>query len=358
LAQHKRLGTLRSYLSDAKAILSVHPDLLVWEMGEAERERVAEFDLLEHPAHRRMSAWRSWRAYLQQVGLPVAALDARNPRCEKRTVEEIVFTPSDVAALMLALREIGTPAAHAAFVILPIAFHGMLRIDEALHLRICDMALNETVPYLDIRNAKGGKARRVFLVDMPAQVLQFIKDVRADRVAALRKQYPTQAAEAVYVQRLLDPVVVDASSLEKVFKRVVRQIGLGDCTFHDLRKGGANWHYVHGRDVRLIARWLGHGAPGVTYLSYLRTVDLWQRKGANKLRCDMTFSRAKMAALLNISDSTYVSRLVQAQLTQLGIWRDGQVGCSVTQARAILQAATGSQSLQGDDHDHVKHYRQ
>jgi integrase len=338
LKQGKRLDTLRSYLSDAKAILAACQDGPVWELGEDAREDIAALDVLERPPSRRMSAWRSWRSFMQQAGLPVAALDDRNPRCEKHTVEENVFTPADVGKLMQALADIGTLEAHEAYKILPIAFHGLLRIDEALSLRICDMALTEAVPYLDIRNAKGGKSRRVFLAGAPDATLNFIREVRSARVAELRKQHPDLKPDALYRQPLLDPAIVDASPLEKVFKRATKAIGLGSCTFHDLRKGGANWHYLNGRDAPLISKWLGHSAPGVTYLSYLRTVDMRQREAVQAMSFDVHLSRSNMAALLSLADSTYVSRYVQTRLTSLGLWQVGQAGCNLAQARRVLSA--------------------
>ena len=76
-----------------------------------------------------------------------------------------------------------------------------------------------------------------------------------------------------------------------------------------MNKDGANWRYMRGDDVRLISLGLGHGACGVTCLSYLRTVDLWQREVAWKMVCSVSLSRAKLAALLSIEDSSYVSKL-------------------------------------------------
>lgn len=80
-------------------------------------------------------------AFPQLQGLALAPLSAKNPRCERYTVEEDVFTPTDVVALMQALNEIGTPEAHEAFIATPLAFYAMLRIDEVLNVRICQLML-------------------------------------------------------------------------------------------------------------------------------------------------------------------------------------------------------------------------
>ena len=307
----KRLTTLRTYLSDIKAILATFPNQPLWELGDAEREQIAEFDLLTRSPTKRLAAWRSLRTFLQSLGLPLAALSSKNPRCERQTVAEDIFTPADVPKLMGALADIGTPQAHEAFIATPFAFYATLRIDEVLSIRICHMMLAGDAPYLDIRNAKGAKSRRVYLTHVPPELLTQLRELRNDRVTELRKRHPKLGSEALFQLPFIDPGRVDVSSLEKVFQKAAQRIGRGSCTFHDLRKGGANWRYANGTDVRLIAQGLGHGACGVTYLSYLRSTDLRQREAVLRMPHSVQLSRAKLAALLSIEDSSYVTRLAQ-----------------------------------------------
>ena len=87
------------------------------------------------------------------------------------------------------------------------------------------------------------------------------------------------------------------------------------------------------------SKWLGHAAPGVTYLSYLRTGDLRQREAVRLMRCDRHLSRSKMAALLSLEDSSYVSKKIQQAL---GTAKLDLSGCSLTQARYLLNSDPSS----------------
>ena len=74
----------------------------------------------------------------------------------------------------------------------------------------------------------------------------------------------------------------------------------------------------------------------MTYLSYLRTVDLKQRAAAKAMTCVVNLSRAKMASLLSLEDSSYVSRLMKERLTAAGLWQSEQTGYTLAQASLVL----------------------
>jgi hypothetical protein len=64
-------------------------------------------------------------------------------------------------------------------------------------------------------------------------------------------------------------------------------------------------------------------------------VDLRQREATSAMRCDVKLSRSKMAALLSLEDSSYVSKRVQQALRTAKL---DVPGCSLTQARYVLNA--------------------
>lgn len=61
MGQRKRLQSVRTYLSDLKAILATFPYEPLWDLGDAEREQIAEFDEITQSPAQRLSAWRSLR---------------------------------------------------------------------------------------------------------------------------------------------------------------------------------------------------------------------------------------------------------------------------------------------------------
>lgn len=246
----KRLGTLRAYLCDGLWLTRFAGAATVASLGDADVEAVTEPD-----GRRRLSAWLSWRAHTKACGAELAHLGKRNTRRRKVTVEETLLPPEAMTRLCAALDGAARIAAIA-------GYFGMLRIDEVLHLRLCDMALAGDAPYLEIRNAKGGKSRRVYLSHAPAEAVRWLRDAQM-RLLSANPGLPL--AERMR-RRLVDTV---KTKLEREMRRALRAIGFASCTFHDLRKSRATALVQRGVDVRLVSRWLGHATTNVTWGSYV-----------------------------------------------------------------------------------------
>jgi hypothetical protein len=58
---------------------------------------------------------------------------------------------------------------------------------------------------------------------------------------------------------------------------------------------------LNGTDIRHITRWLGHKEPGVTFLSYIRVLDLKQRQSAEQALFNHHFSASNLGGLLATS---------------------------------------------------------
>ena len=68
----------------------------------------------------------------------------------------VISICNDAVALWFAISGVGF-----------IGYYALARIDEVLSVRLCDLALLGPEPYLEIREGKGGKARRVYLTHAP-----------------------------------------------------------------------------------------------------------------------------------------------------------------------------------------------
>ncbi len=195
LKSKKRLGTLRAYLSDGLWLAQYAAGRDIADLGDDDVEAITEPD-----GRRHMSAWQSWRAHLKTTGVRdlhrcrSATRGANGSRVKKRCCR-LRPCPQLFAALDGDAR---SPRS--------IAYFGMLRIDEALHLRPCDMALAGETPYLEIRNAKGGKSRRVYLTHAPATRSAGCANCNAARYGSARRARNPAAAD------------VDKTALERQFR--------------------------------------------------------------------------------------------------------------------------------------------
>lgn len=290
LVPTKRGATLRAYLGDALALIRYAGDWLINELGQEDVEAITEPDGKRHA-----SVWQLWRAYLHQVKVPLAPLGKLRIRQKRETVEERLLPPKAVTELLAVLDNDAQIAA-------ALGYYALARIDEVLSVRLCDLALLGPEPYLEIRDGKGGKARRVYLTHAP---MEFITWLRRAQTAVFRSTDPNLSMAV----RLCEPLIaLSTSKLEKACKNGVRAIGRASCTFHDLRKSRATALVLRGTDLRLVSRWLGHATVGVTWLSYVRVLDISQREAVRRMVDDRELNLRQVAALLDVRPTSYLAK--------------------------------------------------
>ena len=67
---------------------------------------------------------------------------------------------------------------------------------------------------------------------------------------------------------------------------------------------------MRGMDVRLVSRWLGHATVNVTWLSYVRTLDVAQRDAVKQMVDTRELNLRQVAALLDVQPSSYLANKV------------------------------------------------
>jgi integrase len=222
----------------------------VIELGDEDAEAITEPD-----GRRRRSAWEGWRAHLRKQGEALAHLGKCKRMRRRDTLEEALLPPAAVEQLFAMLEGDARVAA-------VIGYFGLLRIGEVLRVRLCDMALLGDAPYLEVRNSKGGKSRRVYLTHAPSEAISWLRE-------AQRRVLLAHGALPIAVRLRLPLVNVDTTQLERQVKRAM---GWPNCTFHSLRKSRATALVRRGVDIRQVSRWLGHATVSVTWLSYVRFI--------------------------------------------------------------------------------------
>lgn len=321
--QGVRALTAITYRSDAEAIIRLYPTTRVVDLGREEAATLLEFERLDGPRMRRRAAWQSWhRFFRDRCKLSIPELDLRGIHRPRKTEEEEMLTPSDLIRLMTYLAKSGSSGKgnhqqYMAYLAAPLCYYGMLRISEVIRLRLCDIILVGE-PHLLIRNSKGGKSRRVYLYrdKVPPTVMEFLEVAYQKRlwevlgVLGMNKNDGSPVPEAIWKKALtatyLYPVLVEGvlskSGLSRTFSEGLTVIGKPDCTTHTLRKSGACWRYFGGADVRQISRELGHAGVEVTFLAYLRVLDIEQRRAVEQGRGEITkaFSATWLAELLDV----------------------------------------------------------
>lgn len=237
--------------------------------------------------------------------VPLAPLGKLRIRRKHETVEERLLPPKAVTELLAMLNGDAQVAA-------ALGYYALARIDEVLSVRLCDLALLGPEPYLEIREGKGGKARRVYLAHAP---MEFITWLRRAQTAVFRA---TDVGLPMSV-RLCEPLIdLSKSRLEKLCKQGMRVIGRTGCTFHDLRKSRATALVMRGMDVRLVSRWLGHATVNVTWLSYLRMLDVAQRDAVRQMVDARELNLRQVAALLYVQVTSYLANKVGQYPLSLG----------------------------------------
>jgi len=76
---------------------------------------------------------------------------------------------------------------------------------------------------------------------------------------------------------------IEPSNLTKEFKRLLKQVGLPDVRFHDLRHTAATFLLAQGVDARTIMETLGHSQISLTLNTYSHVLPVLQRDAADRM---------------------------------------------------------------------------
>jgi site-specific recombinase XerD len=124
-----------------------------------------------------------------------------------------------------------------------------LRLSEGIHLKVEDIDSDRML--VAVRNGKGGKDRYVPLPEPTLAHLRAYWLLHRPRTWL----FPAKKGEHP----------LDSSSLQKTFKAVVRQSGIGkNASVHSLRHSYATYLLENGVSLRVIQEILGHKSPHTT----------------------------------------------------------------------------------------------
>ena len=119
-----------------------------------------------------------------------------------------------------------------------------LRISEATNLKMDDVHLSDDGGWVDIRNAKGGKYRRVPV---------------APKLAAILQDYLTWRADSEYLLATEKTGRITTTTIQALLRDAKRKLGWAeDITPHTLRHSFASQIYKETQDILVVSRLLGH----------------------------------------------------------------------------------------------------
>ena len=72
-------------------------------------------------------------------------------------------------------------------------------------------------------------------------------------------------------------------TVARIHKRILKDAGLEDCRFHDLRHTFATLALQNGVDIKTLSRTLGHYSPGFTLETYTHVTKRMQEEAAEKM---------------------------------------------------------------------------
>jgi site-specific recombinase XerD len=168
------------------------------------------------------------------------------------------LTPDDVARLLAAVRQSRSRRAARDWAVIQLLLRAGLKLGELTELRLSDLHLGASQPYLDIRDKDGGPGRRV---PLDAEVQQALSDYLDSRRAAV-------GVDHVCLNR--DGKPLSTRSIQRLLRRYARAAGLEGLTTQALRYVYASRVYRRSGDLRTVARRLGHRHLATT-IRYLRS---------------------------------------------------------------------------------------
>lgn len=165
------------------------------------------------------------------------------------------------------------------YMLVDLAFFSGLRVAEMAALKIGDIDLKASDPYIIVRDGKGGKKRSVFIdKELARHVKQFIKWKK-------NKGEPTDNDSPLFLGRKghVPPI-----TLQKSFKKAMEEAGLDHTKhgIHDCRHTYATYLLRDtGNNLAYVQQQLGHSNREMTYL-YTHVLPELNGALANKIRRD------------------------------------------------------------------------
>jgi len=212
--------------------------------------------------NRRLQALRKFYSLAIEQGWAVT-----NPAESVPLLEECVsersrsLTSEDVAQLLAAARRGRSRQAARDLTIIQLLLGAGLKLSELTELRMADVHLDASQPYLEVRDISDDSSRTVFLEDSVCD--------------ALRSYLPTrQAAPGVdHFCLNRDGNPLSTRSVQRLLHRYAEAAGLDGLTTQALRYVYARKVYENTGDLRVVAQHLGHRHLATT-IRYLRpTLD-------------------------------------------------------------------------------------
>ena len=218
----------------------------------------------------------------------------RLPKAEKKEMR--VLDREEQTRLILAARRAPEPAA---FGIIFDLFTS-LRIGELCGLRwenvdmnnrsfkVCetrnrlpnfDSSIETTTSVKTVKTTKTDNSRRtVYIMDGLYQDLLDYKKIQE----SIRRQNPSYNPDGyVFCQENGQPY--EPRTYQDLFKRCIRQAGIGDANLHALRHTFATRSLEQGMDVVTLSRLLGHASPSITLDKYGHALNDHKRASVEKL---------------------------------------------------------------------------
>jgi site-specific recombinase XerD len=167
------------------------------------------------------------------------------------------LTQEDVSRLLDAVRQSGSRQSARDLAVIQLLLGAGLKLSELTELRLEDVHLDVSQPYLDVRDSSGSSSRTV-LID------EEVSD-------ALHSYLPTRRAAAgvdhFCVNRDGNPL--STRSVQRLLRHYAQAAGLDGLTTQALRYVYARKIYESSGDLKTVARYLGHRHLATT-IRYLR----------------------------------------------------------------------------------------
>jgi integrase len=271
--------TIAARRSDLTFTLRQFPSAALVELGGEALEVLLALDQAAPTKQRVRGTLRQVRGFLVGVlGISLPPLDVE--RWPRANTTECVHLPSpkQVEELLAFFVQGGSVMDRNSYLGVCLAFEAGLRASEVAGLRIQDVVLVGDC-FVEVRDTKFGKSRRVSLADMPAATLRSLDRIRRQRW----RESGGDPLAPLCVRP--DGGPLSADTLSRYVVSGIRMLGLrGDptagapVTFHRLRHGAVCRRLICGDSPPLVARWVGHTTPGVTVQVYAHHWDWAQRE--------------------------------------------------------------------------------
>jgi integrase/recombinase XerC len=211
--------------------------------------------------NRRLQALRKFYTLAVEQGWTEA-----NPAEDVSLLDERVsdrsrsLTQEDVDRLLDVVRQAHSRQAARDLAVIQLLLGAGLKLSELTDLRLADLHLDTSQPYLEIRDASGNSSRTVFLEDAVYDALQ----------SYLPARKAARGVDHVCVNRDGNPL--STRSVQRLLRHYAQAAELDGLTTQALRYVYARRVYESSGDLKTVARNLGHRHLATT-IRYLRPVS-------------------------------------------------------------------------------------